>query len=269
MDSPTLTASAAIPSDRLLGRKVLVTGSSKGIGRGIAVRLAEEGADVVINYNSDPRGADEALAEVQALGRRGAIIRANLGTVSEVRDLVARSAEALGGLDVLVNNAGIEKNAPFWDVTEGDFDAVLNVNLKGVFFATQAFVQQCRSAGHPGKIINISSVHEELAFPHFAAYCASKGGVRMLTRTLAVELGPLGITINSIAPGAIETPINARLLNDPVKLQSLVRQIPLGRLGKPADVAGLAVFLASADSDYVTGTTYLVDGGLTVFYQEQ
>src|SRR3954466_4307438 len=269
MDSSTLTAPTLAGSNRLLGRKVLVTGSSKGIGRGIAARLAQEGADVVINYNSDPRGAEEALAEVQALGRRGAIIRANLGTVGEVRDLVAQSAKALGGLDVLVNNAGIEKHAPFLDVTENDFDAVLNVNLKGVFFAAQAFVQQCLAARQPGKIINISSVHEELAFPNFAAYCASKGGVRMLTRSLAVELGPFGITINSIAPGAIETPINATLLNDPVKLQSLVRQIPLGRLGQPADVAGLAVFLASNDSDYVTGTTYFVDGGLTVFYQEQ
>jgi glucose 1-dehydrogenase len=269
MNSSTLPAPPVTASQRLLGRKALVTGSSKGIGRGIAIRLAQEGADVIINYNSDPRGAEEALAEVQALGRRGAIVRANLGTVSEVRDLVAQSAEALGGLDVLVNNAGIEKHAAFWDVTESDFDAVLNVNLKGVFFATQAFVRQCIAARRPGKIINISSVHEELAFPNFAAYCASKGGVRMLTRTLAVELGPLGITINSIAPGAIETPINTTLLNDPFKLQSLVRQIPLARLGKPNDVAGLAVFLASADSDYVTGTTYLIDGGLTVFYQEQ
>ena len=122
----------------------------------------------------------------------------------------------------------------------------------------------------PGRqIINISSVHEDLAFPNFAAYCASKGGVRMLTRTLAVELGPLGITVNSIAPGAIETPINASLLNDPAKLQSLIGQIPLGRLGQPEDVANLAVFLASADSDYVTGTTFVTDGGLTVFYQEQ
>jgi len=269
MNSSTLTAPASTAGNRLLGRKALVTGSSKGIGRGIALRLAQEGADVVINYNSDPRGAEEALTEVEALGRRGAIIRANLGTVGEVRDLVAQSADALGGLDVLVNNAGIEKHAPFWDVTEADFDAVVNVNLKGVFFAAQAFVQQCLAARRPGKIINISSVHEELAFPNFAAYCASKGGVRMLTRTLAVELGPLGITINSIAPGAIETPINTKLLNDPVKLQSLVRQIPLGRLGKPNDVAGLAVFLASPDSDYVTGTTYLIDGGLTVFYREQ
>jgi glucose 1-dehydrogenase len=266
--SPT-PVSTLVPGTRLRGKKALVTGSSKGIGRGIAVRLAQEGADVVINYNSDPRGAEEALAEVQALGRRGAIVKANLGTVADVRDLVTRAADALEGLDVLVNNAGIEKHAPFWEVTEADFDAVLDVNLKGVFFATQAFVQHCMAAKRPGKIINISSVHEDMAFPNFAPYCASKGGVRMLTRTLAVELGPLGITINSIAPGAIETPINTALLHDPVKLQSLVGQIPLARLGRPDDVAGLAVYLASSDSDYVTGATYLIDGGLTVFYQEQ
>ena len=269
MNTSTLSAPPAVLSDRLLGRKALITGSSKGIGRGIAVRLAQEGADVVINYNSDPRGAEDALKEVMALGRNGAIIRANLGSVGEVRDLVAQASEALGGLDVLVNNAGIEKHAAFWDVTEDDFDAVLDVNLKGVFFATQAFVKQCMASSRPGKIVNICSVHEELSFPNFAAYCASKGGVRMLTRTLAVELGPLGITINSIAPGAIETPINAKLLNDPTKLQSLLGQIPLARLGRPNDVAGLAVFLASSDSDYVTGTTYLIDGGLTVFYKEQ
>jgi glucose 1-dehydrogenase len=269
MNTMTMTPQVLPATGRLLGRKALVTGSSKGIGHGIAVRLAHEGADVVVNYNSDPAGAEEALAEVQALGRRGAIIKANLGDVGDVQRLVAESAEALGGLDVLVNNAGIEKHAAFVDVSERDFDAVLDVNLKGVFFATQAFVRQCVATNRPGKVINISSVHEEMAFPNFAAYCASKGGVRMLTRTLAVELGPVGITINSIAPGAIETPINTKLLNDPVKLQSLVGQIPLGRLGKPGDVAGLAVFLASSDSDYVTGTTYFVDGGLSVFYREQ
>src|SRR5262245_34406139 len=167
MESSTMMAPARPMSEPLLGRRVLVTGSSKGIGRGIATRFAQEGADVVINYNSDPRGAEEALAEVQSLGRRGAIIKANLGSIAEVRDLVARSADALGGLDVLVNNAGIEKHAPFWAVTESEFDAVLDVNLKGVFFATQAFVQRCKSAGRSGKIINISSVHEELAFPNF------------------------------------------------------------------------------------------------------
>lgn len=269
MIASTVSRASQTPSSRLLGRRVLVTGSSKGIGRGIAVRLAQEGADVVINYNSDPKGAEEALAEVTATGRRGVMIQGNTGSVEAVRALVAQSVEALGGLDVLVNNAGVESHAAFWDVTEQDYDRVLDINLKGVFFGTQAFVQHCRAAGRGGKVINISSVHEDLAFPNFAAYCASKGGLRMLARTLAVELGPLGITINNIAPGAIETPINAKLLNDPAKLGALTRQIPLARLGQPGDVAGLAVFLASSDSDYVTGSTYLVDGGLTVFYTEQ
>jgi len=175
----------------------------------------------------------------------------------------------LGKLDVLVNNAGLEKHADFWDVTEADYDTVMSVNLKGVFFITQSAVRYWKESKRGGKIINISSVHEELPFPHFSSYCASKGGVKMLTRTLAVELGPLGITINSIAPGAIETPINSKLLQDPVKLKDLLQNIPLGRLGKPDDVAGLASFLASNDADYVTGATFFVDGGLTWNYQEQ
>jgi glucose 1-dehydrogenase len=254
---------------RLKGKRVLVTGSSKGIGREIALTVAREGADVVINYNRDPQGAEDVLRDVQATGVRGTVIQADLGDVTQVRRLLDEGIAALGGLDVLVNNAGIETHAPFWDVTEADFDRVIGVNLKGVFFATQRMVQHLRDAGRPGRIVNISSVHEELPFPNFAAYCASKGGLKMLTRNLAVELGPLGIAINSIAPGAIETPINTKLLNDPVKLNALVSQIPLGRLGKPADVASLAVFLASDEAGYVTGATYFVDGGLTWFYQEQ
>jgi glucose 1-dehydrogenase len=177
--------------------------------------------------------------------------------------------EALGSLDILVNNAGIESHAAFWDVTEAEYDRVLSTNLKGLFFTTQAMVNHLRATGRGGRIINISSVHEDLPFPNFAPYCASKGGVRMLTRTLAVELGPLGITVNGIAPGAIETPINTKLLNDPVKLRSLISQIPLARLGQPGDVAGIAAYLASDEASYVTGATYFVDGGLTWFYQEQ
>jgi len=145
----------------------------------------------------------------------------------------------------------------------------LNVNLKGVFFASQEFVRHLRQKERTGKIVNISSVHEELPFPNFTAYCASKGGVKMMTRNLAVELGSLGINVNNIAPGAIETPINSKLLNDSAKLGALLSQIPLRRLGQTADVASVAVFLASDDADYVTGSTYYVDGGLTWNYEEQ
>jgi glucose 1-dehydrogenase len=259
---------------RLDGKVALVTGSSQGIGQAIAIRLAEEGANVVINYRSHPEGAEETLEKVKAAGGRchavdGFTVQADTGVVTDVQRMIADSVSHFGKLDILVNNAGIEKNADFWNVTEADYDAVMNVNLKGVFFATQAFVQHHRDTKQPGKVINISSVHEELPFPHFAAYCASKGGLKMLTRNLAIELAPLGITINNVAPGAIETPINTKLLNDPEKLGALLKNIPLGRLGKPNDVASIVAFLASSESDYVTGTTFFVDGGLLWNYQEQ
>ena len=263
----------------LEGKVALVTGSSQGIGQGIVLRLAEAGADVVINYRSHPEGAEETLAKVEAIGgkcymaecphSRGHTIQADLGNVSMVQELITESIRHFGRLDILVNNAGIEKHAPFWEVTEADYDAVLNVNLKGVFFTTQAFVKHLIETNRPGKIINISSVHEDLPFPNFTAYCVSKGGMKMLTRNLAVELGRLGITINNVAPGAIETPINTKLLNDAEKLGALLHNIPLGRLGQPQDVAALVTFLASAEADYITGSTFFVDGGLLWNYQEQ
>lgn len=265
---------------KLDGQVALVTGSSQGIGQEIVVRLAQAGARVVINYRSHPEGAEETLAKVEALGgqclmarcpgtHQGHTIQADLGSVAEIQQLISESIHHFGKLDILVNNAGIEKHAPFWDVTESDYDAVMNVNLKGVFFATQAFVHHLIETQRPGKIINISSVHEELPFPNFTAYCASKGGMKMLTRNLAIELGALGITINNVAPGAIATPINTQLLNDPIKLGALLKNIPLGRLGQPQDVASLVVFLASSDADYITGATFFVDGGLLWNYQEQ
>lgn len=254
---------------KLAGKTALVTGSSQGIGEGVALRFAQEGADVVVNYHSHPEEADNVVNQIKALGRRAVAIQADLGRVAEVTSLVQRSVEALGRLDILVNNAGIEKNASFWDVAEADYDQVVNVNMKGVFFATQAFAKHLIATKRGGKVINMSSVHEELPFPHFTSYCMSKGAVKMMTRNLSIELAPFGITLNSIAPGAIETPINRKLLNDPTKLQSLLGNIPLKRLGQPGDVAGVAVFLASSDSDYMTGTTVFVDGGLLWNYQEQ
>ncbi|MGI9086388.1 MAG: SDR family NAD(P)-dependent oxidoreductase [Chthoniobacterales bacterium] len=254
---------------KLSGKIALVTGSSQGIGEGIAIRLAEEGADVVINYLGNSSEADDSVAKVRAAGRRAFAVQADVSKVGDIRRMIDESVAEFGRLDLLVNNAGIEKNAPFLEATEADYDRVLAVNLKGVFFTTQMFVAHLRDEKRPGKVINISSVHEEMAFPHFASYCASKGGLRMLTRTLSVELAPLRITINNVAPGAIQTPINTALLANKPKLEALLHNIPLGRLGQPSDVAGAVVYLASSDGDYVTGSTLIVDGGLIRHYEEQ
>ena len=256
-------------ANRLDGKVAAITGGNQGIGLAIAQRFAQEGADVAFCYRSNKAGADEAAAGIQKLGRKVAGFQCDVGRVADGQKFIADTAAQFGKIDILVNNAGLERRADFWDATEEDYDAVLNVNLKGLFFITQAFVKHRMQAKAGGKIINISSVHEELPFPHFTSYCASKGGVKMLTRNLSIELAPLGITINNIAPGAIETPINTKLLNDPVKLNALLGNIPLKRLGKPEDVASMAAFLASSESDYVTGTTFFVDGGLTWNYQEQ
>src|ERR1700737_4364450 len=238
---------------KLNGKKAVVTGSSQGIGQAIAFRLAEEGADVVINYHSHPETAEEAVRAIKKMGRQSVAIQANIGSAVGVQDMIQKSVEALGGLDILVNNAGVEKHASFWEVTEADYDLVLNINLKGAFFATQAFVRHRMEVKLPGKVINMSSVHEDLPFPHFTSYCASKGGVKMMMRNIAIELAPYGITVNNIAPGAIETPINTKLMNDPVKLKALLENIPLGRLGQGPDVAGVAAFLASPEAAYTTG----------------
>jgi len=254
---------------RLQNKVAIVTGSSSGIGQDIAIRLAAEGAAVVINYSGNAEGAEATQSQIEQAGGRAFVVHADLAKVPDTQHLIEETWAHFGGCDILVNNAGVEKSADFWDVTEDDYDKVLDVNLKGVFFTTQAFVRRLRDTKRPGRIINISSVHEDMAFPHFSTYCASKGGLRMLTRNLAVELGPLNITINNIAPGAIVTPINHSLLADKPKLDALLRNIPLNRLGATDDVAALAAFLASDEAGYITGSTYVVDGGLMVNYHEQ
>ena len=254
---------------KLTGKKALVTGSNQGIGQAIALRLAEEGADLIIDYVTHPETAEETVQSIRKLGRRAVAVQGDISKVADTQRMIAESVQALGGLDILVNNAGVEKHASFWDVTEADYDLVLDINLKGAFFTTQAFVRHRMEVKQPGKVINLSSVHEDLPFPHFTSYCASKGGMKMVMRNLSIELAPYGITINNIAPGAIETPINTTLLHDPVKLKALLDNIPLARLGKTSDVAGVAAFLASADADYITGATIVVDGGLTWNYSEQ
>ena len=254
---------------KLAGKTALVTGSEQGIGQAIAARLAQEGADVAVDYLNNLERARQTGALIEGAGRRAALIQADIGKPAEAERAVGDAVAQLGSLEILVNNAGIEKRAPFLEVVEADYRAVIDVNLTGAFFLTQAFARHCQNTGHAGRVINISSVHEELPFPHFAAYCMSKSGIKMMMRNLAIELAPLGITVNNIAPGAIQTPINAHLLADPKLLAPLLDNIPLRRLGQPADVAGAAAFLASEDAGYITGTTLYVDGGLLWNYSEQ
>ena len=254
---------------RLDGKVAVVTGSGSGIGKAIAERLAQEGANLVVDYRDHIDEAQDTVAKIEAAGGKAVMVHADVSVLADCTNLIEQAWSQLGSCDILVNNAGIEKGADFWDVTEKDFDAVMNVNFKGAFFLTQAFVRRLREAKKPGRVVNISSVHEDMVFPHFATYCASKGAMRMLMRDLAVELGPLCITVNNIAPGAIATPINAEMMKDPAKLDPLLRNIPLGRMGKPEEVANVAAFLASDEAAYVTGSTYYIDGGLVRNYHEQ
>ncbi len=254
---------------RLQGKVAIVTGAGSGIGQGIAKRLGSEGAKVIVDFVGSSDGADQTQRAIREAGGESVLVRADVTSINDVNCLVDTAWSRFGTADILVNNAGMEKKSDFWDTTEDDYDKVLAVNLRGPFFLSQAFVRRLRELNRPGRIINISSVHEDMVFPGFATYCSSKGGLRMLMRDLAVELGPLGITVNNVAPGAIATPINQSLLEDKPKLDALLGNIPLGRLGTPDDVAGLVAFLASDDAAYITGSTFVIDGGLMRNYREQ
>jgi len=253
----------------LKGKVAIVTGAGTGIGQGIAKRLGCEGAKVIVDYIGTPDGAEDTERAIQEAGGEGKIVRADVTKTDDVNCLINTAWDTFGSADILVNNAGMEKRSDFWDTPEAEYDKIMTVNLRGPFFLAQSFVRRLRDAKKPGRIVNISSVHEDMVFPGFTTYCCSKGGMRMFMRNLSVELGPLGITINNVAPGAIATPINTALLADKPKLNALLANIPLGRMGTPDDVAGLVAFLVSDDATYITGSTFVVDGGLMRNYHEQ
>jgi len=254
---------------RFENKVALVTGSSQGIGAACALRLAADGADIILNGRKLDERGETLIKQITDMGHRAHFLVADVSKMQNVVDLVNEAIGVYGQLDILVNNAGVEKNNDFWNVTEEEYDFVMDTNLKGVFFGIQAFVKYCMNSKRGGVVVNMSSVHEEIIFPHFAAYCASKGGLKMLTRNLATELAPLNIRINNVAPGAIATPINKKLMETPELLEGVLDNIPMRKLGTPEDVAALVAFLASDDAKYVTGSTYFVDGGLTYHYEEQ
>ena len=245
----------------LEGKVAVVTGAGTGIGHAIAERFGREGACVCVNYFGGEEQAEELAKMISdACDHRSVAVKADVSDSAEVTKMVERVEKELGPIDILVNNAGVERPADFLDITEHDWDWMLDVDLKGAFLCAQACGRSMKARG--GSIVNISSIHEDETFPGFTPYCAAKGGMRMMMRNAALELARYSIRVNNIAPGAIATPINERTLHDPKKMAELRRIIPLGRMGKPDDVAAVALFLASDRSAYVTGSTYYVDGGM-------
>ena len=248
---------------QLKDKVAIVTGGDTGIGKAIVLALAREGAAVVIDYHGDEGPATALVDEVERLGARAVAVDADVSDPDQVAALIGAAVNAFGGLDVLVNNAGIEHQHPFLETSYELFRKVIDINLGGTWLCSQAAAKQMVKQKRGGRIVNISSVHEDLAMPTNAPYCASKGGVRMLMRTIALELAKDGITVNDVAPGAVDTPMDAALKKNRTEMATLTAEIPLGRMAKPEEIAGVVVFLASDAAAYVTGATYFIDGGLS------
>jgi len=247
---------------RLENKVAVVTGSSSGIGSAIAVAFAKEGAAVAVDYRSHPDEAKEIVEQVERFGGRAISVHADVSSPEDVKNLIQKAVEEFGRLDVMINNAGMEEKMPFLETPLDVWNKTIAVNLTGAWLGCQEAAKQMVSQGGSGRILNISSVHEDLPMPTNSPYCATKGGLRMLMRTIAVELAPHNITVNNIAPGAVATPMDAPLEEDANKMQQLLSEIPLRRMGKPEEVAALAVYLASDDAAYVTGSTFVIDGGM-------
>ena len=247
---------------KLANKVAIVTGSATGIGQAIAVAMAAEGASVVVDYIGKPDAPQQTLKMIQDAGGKATAIDTDVSQPDQVNSLIQQTVQQFGRLDIFVNNAGIEFKHPFLEFPLDQFQKIVAVNLQGPFLCCQAAAKQMVAQGGGGRLINISSIHEDLAMTGNAPYCATKGGLRMLTRTIALELAPHGITVNNIGPGAIFTPIDADVEANPQLEAQLMAEIPLSRWGKPEEVAGLAVFLASDAASYITASTYFIDGGM-------
>lgn len=246
----------------LHGKVAVVTGGNSGIGKAVVLALAEAGANIVIDFVAHPEATEELEKQVHALGDQAIGVDADVSKVADLEMLVARTVEAFGRLDIMVNNAGIETRTSVLDTTEEQYQRVMDINLKSAFFGTQIAAKQMIKQGTGGRIINMTSVHEDWPMPGNTAYCLSKGGMRMLTRTAGVELGPQGVQVVGVGPGAVATPINTSTMNDPEKMKTLDAAIPLGRMAEPEEIASLVAFLAGDGATYLTATTIFADGGI-------
>ena len=247
----------------LESRRAVVTGGATGIGKATCERLGREGAAICVNYYADGE-ADAARALAEQVGRGSLAVQADVSSEEDVKRLVSSAADALGGVDLLVNNAGIEKQIPLLEMSLEDWERVIRTNLTGAFLCLREAGNVMAGAGG-GVVVNMSSVHEHIPWPGFAHYCASKGGMKLLMQTAARELAPKGIRLVNIAPGAIVTPINQFVLDDPEQKHAVEAEIPLGRMGQPEEIAAAVVWAASEQADYVTGTTLIVDGGMSLY----
>jgi glucose 1-dehydrogenase len=247
----------------LLKNKVaIVTGGNSGIGKAIVLELAKEGANIAIDYVSHPNATDELEKQIVTLGDQAIGFVTDVSKVADLEKLIAATVKAFGRLDIMVNNAGVESRTSILDTTEQQYEKVLQVNLKSAFFGTQLAAKQMIKQGGGGRIINITSVHEDWPMPGNTAYCLSKGGMRMLTRTAGVELAPYNILVVGVGPGAVATPINLSTMENPAKMTKLDAAIPLGRMAQPREIGSVVALLAGSGASYVTATTLIADGGL-------